>query len=103
MAFRQLNLTLNGNSQVLTGALSDYNDPPIRQLGLQADSANAGVVLFGDSALDATNFAGKIPIPASSVPYGHAVMDVPEGAKVRLSEIYVRGTNTEKVKGWVIF
>lgn len=103
MAFKQLTLTLNGNAQVLTGALAaDVGDPPIKQIGLQADAANANVIYFGDSALG-TPFAVNIPVPVTSVPHGPLVIDVPKDAVVRLSELYVKGTNTQKVHGWIVY
>lgn len=101
--FRQINLTLNGNAQVLTGGISgDYSNPPIKQLALQANNTNSNPFYIGDSAISATNFAGYIPAPSAGIPYGHAVLDIPKDAIVYLSDVYVKGTNGEKVKGWVI-
>lgn len=104
MSIRQLNLTLDGTAQVLTGGIvGTWNDTPLKQIGIIADSANANKVQIGDSAVTASLHMGEIPIPASSVPYGHVVMDFPPGCSVRLKELYVKGTNTEKVHGWVVF
>lgn len=104
MSFKQLNLTLTGSAQVLTGGLAtSLGDPPIKQIGLQADSANANVIKVGDSAVSATLFSFSIPVPVTNVPYGPAVMDFPKDAVVRLSEIYVLGTNNQKVKGWIVY
>ena len=103
MAFKQLTLTLTGSAQALTTALAaGIEDVPVKQIGLQADSANANVVYFGDSAVG-TPYAVNIPVPVTSVPHGPLILDFPVGANVRLSELYVKGTNTQKVHGWIVY
>ena len=104
MAFKQLNLTFNGSVQVLTGALgADVGDVPVKQIGLQADTGNSNIFLVGDSLLSGSLYSSLIPSPVSSVPYGHSIIDIPKDAVVRLSEIYVKGTNAEKMHGWIIY
>lgn len=100
---KQLNVTLSGSAQVLTGGISGtYNDPPIKQIGIQADSANTHVVRVGDSSLTDSLFLTEIPVPPSSIPYGPLIIDFPKDSVVRLSELYVKGTDTEKIHGWVV-
>lgn len=106
MAIKQLNLSLNGNNQVLTGGLAaSVGDPPIKQLGVQGNYANANPFYVGDSALNTTTESYLLEYPAtvSSIPGAPLVIDFPKDSVVRLSELYVKGTSGQKVHGWIVY
>ena len=101
MAVRHYNLTLTGVAQRLSSVLTDTNpgganDEAIRELHLSADPGNAAAVYVGAASTvsSASHGFSLDPTQASQLPVKLGPYDA--GA-VKLSELWVLGTNTEKL------
>ena len=99
-------LTLSGVAQRLSQVLpsgagnaqpSAADDIPFRQLRLQADPANANVVFVGaDNTVSSTTHGGSLDSTQATA-VDHLVFGPFETGPVKLSDIWVNGTGTQKV------
>lgn len=102
--FAQVVTTFGASAERLSADMAaTYNDPPIRQIGIQADAANANAFFIGDANVTSSLYAVRIPAPVSSLPVGPMIIDFPVGSVVKLSDIWVKGTSTEILHGWVVY
>lgn len=101
MSVRDFTLTLNGAAQRLSTVLAvtepgGSRDEAYRQLMLQADPANAAAVYVGSSnAVSAASHGFSLDPTQATAPV--LVIGPFETGPVKLSEIWVLGTNTEKL------
>lgn len=107
MSFRHYNLTLDGNIQRLSSALADSevggpDDEALRvvQLQMQGDSANplfvGGAPKVGTNVtLTSTDHGFRLESGSGGVPAAPYLLGEFETGPIRLSDIYVLGTNTE--------
>jgi hypothetical protein len=102
-------LTLNGNAQALSAAtvasrretLASY---PCQAVMLQPDTANNAVILVGDADVSDTAYAFRLEAPDAGVPPAPFILEFSNQGPIRLSDIYVKGTNAEKLRiGVVVF
>ena len=99
MAIRHYVLTLNGSAQRLSSVLTNTNpggpnDEAFRFLTLQSGKANTNDIFVGGSTVSATDYGMRLD-PTDTIPpidMGHY-----DAGPVKLSEIYVIGTNNEKL------
>lgn len=99
MAFRHYTVTLNGAAQRLSVALGldAAGDVPYRQVILAADPANANVVYVGgDSGVSSTNHGFSLDPTQATAKDRESLGPFPTGA-IKLSEIWVIGTNTQRL------
>ena len=93
-------VTLTGSAQAL-GASIDAG--VVKGLAIQADPGNSHVVYVGGAnvAVSSTNYGILIPIPVTSIPAAPTLLQFDSGF-FSLNQIYVIGTNTEKLRILVI-
>ena len=87
MAFKTVNVTLSGNTQVTSTRI------PVKQVLIFNVTGNAEV-LVGDSNLSATVYG--FAVAAGTV--GPSIGPFSGEAPLNLSEIYLRGTDTQVVR-----
>ena len=98
MTLRTAVLTLNGSAQALSSILAEgVQDIAVYAIDLQADAGNANAVYVGASDVSATNGI-RIPVPVSSVPEAPYRIGSFEETTVALGDVYVIGTNTQKLR-----
>ena len=97
-------LTLDGSAQRLSGVLgADVQEIPIGQLILQADGGNAAVVGVGFSdAVTTSSCAATIPAAVAGVPAAPLLLGPFKPSQLFLSQIWVVGTSTQKLRIGVI-
>jgi hypothetical protein len=84
-------LTLSGSAQALT------LPQKVRWVSLQPGAANANPVYIGGEGVSSTDYGTRIPVSSGSVPPPpHVIAEFSDGT-TQLSDIYVLGTNTEKL------
>jgi len=99
---RDFTLTLNGSAQRLSTALPDTtvggaDDLPAQFVVLQPDGANgAAVFVGGTSSVSSTVYGFSLPAGAAGVPPPPFPLSAYMG-RFRLSDIWVIGTNTQKL------
>jgi len=112
MAYRSLQLTLNGTPQRLDtawpksaaplagaapGSEPQNDDPALCQLQVQ-NASNANVVYFGgDNTVSATNFGQKLVTVGASTPYDQLSLGPFDAGHFKPSGIWVLGTNNDKL------
>lgn len=92
-------LTLNGSIQRLSTALADQNlDIPFESLHLQPDGANANPIYVGSStSITASSYGVRLPAASGGVPPAPYIFEHPGEGRLRLSQLFVFGTNAEKL------
>ena len=107
MSFRHYNLTLDGAIQRLSTVLANDevggpDDEALRIVSLQPDGANAGAVFVGGApkvgtvvALSSSDHGVRLEPGATGVPPAPFLIGEFETGPLRLSDIYVIGTDTE--------
>lgn len=70
---------------------------PLREIAIQADPANAGVMYIGGPNVTSTNYGVIVPIPVSSIPSAPFVLGEFDDGSVSLGAFYVLGTANDKV------
>lgn len=95
-------LTLDGNAQRLSAVLPDaaaggLHDRPVKAVSLQPAGANANPVYVGNAGVSATDFGVRLEAGAAGVPPAPFVFGELQFGGLKLSELYVIGTNTQKL------
>lgn len=98
MAVIQYVLTLNGSAQSL-GSVTNATEHAIRTVTLQAGTANANPFYIGDSSVSTTDYGVRVPAPVTNEPSAPVILGETQSTygHFKLSDIYVRGTNNEKI------
>jgi hypothetical protein len=96
-------VTLSGSAQNLATALGIGAENPQRAytvgwLSLQADTANANPVFIGTLDTVATTYAFRIETPTATIPDAPLIIEDAKMLGLRLSDLYVLGTNTQKLR-----
>lgn len=91
-------LTLDGTAQRLSSLYASADlDVPVQVVMLQADGANANPIFVGGSGAVTTSAWGfRIEKATATVPPVPVIIAV-ERMAIRLSDLWVIGTNTEKL------
>ena len=98
MTLRSYVLTLNGSIQQLSTLLAaTVQDVPVYCIDLQCDAANANAVYVGASDVDA-NKGIRLPVPVSSVPEAPYRIGSFDEANVYMADVFVIGTNSQKLR-----
>ena len=93
-------MTLTGSVQQLSAALANASrdDIPWQTLHLQPDGANANAIYLGTSASVSSSAHGvRLAASASGVPSAPYILEAVGQGQLRLSALYVLGTNAEKL------
>jgi len=93
-------LTLNGSAQQLSTVLSNAarDDIPWQQLHIQPDAANANPVYVGTaSTVSSSSHGVRLPAASGGVPPAPYIFEAVGQGQLRLSALYVLGTNAEKL------
>jgi hypothetical protein len=98
MAVAQHVLTLTGSAQALSTA-SGASSNAIRTVSIQPGTANANPVFIGDVNVSDTVYGIRIPASVTNEPPAPIILGETQSqvGHFKLSDVYVRGTNTEKV------
>lgn len=97
---KDFTLTLNGSAQQLSGVLAnaDRDNIPWQQLHIQPDSLNANPIYVGTtSGVSSSSHGVRLPAPAGGVAPAPYIFEAVGQQQLRLSAIYVIGTNGEKL------
>lgn len=94
---RSFNLTLDGNAQQLSAALSltAEKDVPIKAIVMQPHGTNAAVIYVGGSDVSSTLYGWRLEAASAGIPPAPFILGEVANQIGRLSELYVKGTNTE--------
>lgn len=97
---KTLVLTLNGNAQQLvTPNDAITGDVSALQVWLQPDTANTNPILVGADANVATTYGVRLEAPVTTIPPApFSLGELHPPRFVPLSAIWVKGTNTEKLR-----
>lgn len=98
MTLRSYAITFSGSAQALSTLLTaTVQDVEVYAVDIQADAGNANAFYVGDSAV--TSSTGiRVPVPVSSVPeppYRIGDFGTP---RLRLADVYVLGTASQKAR-----
>lgn len=98
MAFTHCVLTLTGSAQALSTATGAPAES-IRTVTIQPGTANANPVFIGKSTVSTTDYGARLPAAVSNEPPAPIMIGDTQGqlGHFKMSDVYVRGTNTEKV------
>ena len=98
MAVVQLVLTMNAGAQALSTA-SGAPEAPVRTVSMQPGTANTGPVYIGDANVSTTAYGIRIPAPVTNEPPAPVIWGETQSqhGHFKLSELYVRGSNNEKL------
>ena len=97
---KDFTLTLNGSAQALSSVLPNAarDDIPFQSLHLQPDGANANPVYLGtSSSVSSSSHGVRLPAAATGVPPAPYIFEAVGQGQLRLSALYVLGTNAEKL------
>lgn len=97
---KDFTLTLNGSAQQLSSVLAsaDRDNIPFQSLHIQPDAANANPVYVGTtSSVSSTTHGVRLPAASGGVPPAPYVFEAQGQGQLRLSALYVIGTNAEKL------
>lgn len=97
---KDFTLTLTGSAQQLSSVLSDAarDNIPWQSLHIQPDAANANPVYVGTtSSVSSSSHGVRLPAASGGVPPAPYIFEAVGQQQLRLSAIYVIGTNTEKL------
>ena len=86
MAFRHIDVTLSGSTQVTSSRV------PVQQVIVSNPSGN-GTITIGDSNLSATSYG----IPVAGGATSPSVGPFSASAPLNLNEVYIRGTDAQVV------
>lgn len=100
---RHYTLTLDGTVQRLSAVLSNLEpnvNPYLRLLWLQPGGGNAGPIYVGSNAdLTTSDYGFRLEAATGGVPPAPwSIGELVNVSAVRLSDLYVKGTNTEKLQ-----
>lgn len=97
-------LTLDGTAQrlssVLAGGAGAANDLPIRAITLQPLGTNANPIYCGgheSGAVTSSSYGWRLEAAAAGVPPAPFILGEFSNAPMKLSDLQVIGTNTEKL------
>jgi hypothetical protein len=98
MAVAHYTLTLNASAQALS-TVSGATEASVRTVSLQPGAANTGVLYIGGAGVSAANYGIRVPAPVSSEPPAPVILGDTQSpyGHFKLSDVYVLGTNAEKV------
>lgn len=98
MAVSQHVLTLTGSAQALSTA-SGASTATIRTVSIQPGTANTNPVYIGDANVTSSAYGIRLPAPVSSEPPAPVILGETQSqvGHFKLSDVYVSGTNAEKV------
>jgi hypothetical protein len=93
-------VTLSGSAQQLSAVLGF--DERVRRIRLQPDTGNSNPCYFGGATIDGTNRGMRIPAPIAAEPPAPYVEEGFQPGEVSLSDLYVIGTSTQKLRvSWI--
>lgn len=98
MAVAHYVLTLSGSAQALS-TITGATTRPIRTVTLQPGTANTNPVYVGASTLTSSDYGVRLEAPETSIPPAPLILADTQGlvGHFKLSDVYVLGTNNEKL------
>lgn len=98
MAIAHHVLTLTGSAQALS-TVSGATVKSIRTVTLQPGAANAGEVYIGGATVSASDYGVRLEVPEDSIPPAPMILAETQSpyGHFKLSDLYVIGTNTDKL------
>ena len=98
MAVAQYVLTLTGSAQALSAA-TNATTATVRTVSLQPGVANANPIYIGDANVSSSAYGIRLPAPVASEPPAPVILGETQSqhGHFKLADVYVIGTNTEKV------
>lgn len=90
-------LTTTGSAQLLSTALSGALPNPIRTISIQPFGTNAAASYIGGAGVSSTDYGVRMEAGAAGIPPAPFVLGEYTPAWLKLDELYVNGTNNEKL------
>jgi hypothetical protein len=98
MAVAHYVLTLTGSAQALS-TVSGATVDTVRTVSMQPGTANANPVYVGASGVSSTVFGVRLEVPVTNIPPAPFMLGETQSqiGHFKLSDVYVIGTNAEKL------
>lgn len=98
-------LTLSGSAQALSSASGSPPDRAVRTVSLQPGASNAAAVYVGDADVSDSDYGVRLEAASGGVPPAPFMLGETQSqvGHFKLSDLYVLGSNTEKLHLLVTF